>query len=835
MTSEARFQLAAPLVNLTDYWTDGTADRSLTEATLSAGSLSVSIGTTAASGNVAATNGVSINLSNLKGLVSGSASAKVPFLALPLAAEPLFTQAVVGSLTLRVKPPGTLFTSPLSATVNVSARTEAGVTKLLIEPTAPITHSTGLVTITYKTGTVIGQTYEEAGIPWLRLDFLTLLSSITKGTPLVQTALAEGQADFAIDFNGLPVVDGSGNAVQSLKASAVLSSGTTVIPNRPPEIYRDVTGDGRLLAAVAVEAGKSASLITSGSLKVFDANGVAEILVAEPEQGRLLLGTTPIDFTATDASIRSYGGRRWKVFSVSGGVAPTQLATLQFEADADALKGEETVVWLIARDTRQAYSSPFTALVTVSGPDRAPEWTVLPTLAELIDTNGDDIFVLLQGQLQARDPEGVALTYSVAQGQTQANLSVRVGLYGQISVVRASGAVRYQPNDALIEALGPGTFTDTFLLQASDGVNTVGQTVSIIVQGANDMPAGANSTLGVLENTFYPFALEDFGFSDRDSGDSLGAVRIETLPQAGAGVLTVAGTRVTAGQVIDAAQIIDLRFEPAANVNGLNAASFDFSVRDAQLFDASPNTFRVDIAASDWMRLSGQTYHWSSHVLLGDVDMAFQSTGLAVSQPVSTGPEGRFELTLPDEGMYRVEASRELTSGETGNVISAADALAALKLSVGLNPNADPDGAGPLKALPVSPYQFLAADVTGDGRVSAADALAILKMAVKRTDAPAREWLFVNEVHDVWDEMAGAGTGAFSLTRSNVSKDGVMPTDLELTKQAPLNLVAVLKGDVNGNWSAPAGSERLPDSYFHVLAAAHPLTVQVAQFGVMPM
>ena len=69
--------------------------------------------------------------------------------------------------------------------------------------------------------------------------------------------------------------------------------------------------------------------------------------------------------------------------------------------------------------------------------------------------------------------------------------------------------------------------------------------------------------------------------------------------------------------------------------------------------------------------------------------------------------------------------------------------------------------------------------------MTSADALAILKMAVKRTDAPAREWLFVNENQDFWNET----------TSSSVVWDKVLQVNSPLTTQQ--NVVAVLKGDVN--------------------------------------
>jgi len=142
-------------------------------------------------------------------------------------------------------------------------------------------------------------------------------------------------------------------------------------------------------------------------------------------------------------------------------------------------------------------------------------------------------------------------------------------------------------------------------------------------------------------------------------------------------------------------------------------------------------------------------------------------------------------------------------------------ALAALKIAVGRNPNADPDGAGPLSAPAVSPYQFIAADVNLDGKVTSADALAILKMAVKRADAPAREWLFVNENQDFWNEA----TNSFTTTKSSVVWDKAVQVSSPLTTQQ--NVVAVLKGDVNGSWAPPSAAQDLDitaPTYFTDLA-----------------
>ncbi len=136
--------------------------------------------------------------------------------------------------------------------------------------------------------------------------------------------------------------------------------------------------------------------------------------------------------------------------------------------------------------------------------------------------------------------------------------------------------------------------------------------------------------------------------------------------------------------------------------------------------------------------------------------------------------------------------------------------------------NADPDGAGPLQPNLISPYQFIAADVTGDGRVNSQDALAILKMAVRRADAPARDWIFVREDADFWNESSGA----VSMNRNAVSYAKSPFTVLGSGAQG-LDFVGVLKGDVNGSWGAGAGAQTLPQEYFASLAQSLGVPVEV--------
>jgi hypothetical protein len=126
----------------------------------------------------------------------------------------------------------------------------------------------------------------------------------------------------------------------------------------------------------------------------------------------------------------------------------------------------------------------------------------------------------------------------------------------------------------------------------------------------------------------------------------------------------------------------------------------------------------------------------------------------------------------------------------------------------------------------------MAADVNNSGTVTATDALLILRMAVKLPTAPAQEWFFVEEKRDLWNEAANNGQGAFSLTRTSASWDRTITAD---PTGGPVNLVAVLKGDVNGSWTAPPGSQDLDalfPTYFDDLALL--LGVPEDQWGAGP-
>ncbi len=114
-----------------------------------------------------------------------------------------------------------------------------------------------------------------------------------------------------------------------------------------------------------------------------------------------------------------------------------------------------------------------------------------------------------------------------------------------------------------------------------------------VTSAANNPPTTSGLAVSTNEDIAHTFAAAQFNFADTDSGDSLAAVRIDTLPAGTSGSLALNGTAVIATQVIAVAGIPTLVYTPATNVNG--DATFTFSVSDGTDFSATPATATVTV------------------------------------------------------------------------------------------------------------------------------------------------------------------------------------------------------------------------------------------------
>jgi len=212
-----------------------------------------------------------------------------------------------------------------------------------------------------------------------------------------------------------------------------------------------------------------------------------------------------------------------------------------------------------------------------------------------------------------------------------------------------------------------------------------------------------------------------------------------------------------------------------------------------------------------------QAYHWKSHALLGDVVV---SNANDASQTTTT-VNGLGQFTTVTESTLLVTAERAIPALEadiTSAAVNLQDAIAILKMVVGLDVN----GSG--KAL--SPYQALAADFNGDGVVSLTDAIGVLKHVVGLTQTSTPHWAFANEADTTVPVKASTTPGAAPAISSDLS--AVVEVDVHF------GLVGYLVGDVDGSFAGLSTATNLLTSdstYFTDLVTATS-GLSLSQFGV---
>jgi VCBS repeat-containing protein len=337
----------------------------------------------------------------------------------------------------------------------------------------------------------------------------------------------------------------------------------------------------------------------------------------------------------------------------------------------------------------------------------------------------------------------------------------------------AQGSVSVNPDGTLsftpaTNISGPVVVSYT-VVDPSGATSTATLTINV---AANTPPAGTNTTLTLPEDSSQTFQPANFGFTDSDPGQSLAAVRIDTLP--GAGVLSLNGAPVAAGQVVSAANISNLLFTPAPNANGDNYARFNFSVQDsAGTFDATPNTLSLNVtpvadAAVVGGDTTGATVEDTTLRATGTLTVTDPDVGIGASearfvpQAGIQGAHGNFSVNEAGQWVYALNnadpAVQALGAGqflpaETFTVRTADGTAQIITVSI----------AG-TNDVPVATSSSLsvkenAAITTGTLNAADADANAVLSFAV-RGDVPpgltlnANGTYAFNPAHPAYQQLA---------------------------------------------------------------------------------
>jgi hypothetical protein len=196
------------------------------------------------------------------------------------------------------------------------------------------------------------------------------------------------------------------------------------------------------------------------------------------------------------------------------------------------------------------------------------------------------------------------------------------------------------------------------------------------------------------------------------------------------------------------------------------------SVTSAATATVEPSGIDINIQAHAWNTPTAPL-----------VGVSIVATGATLSETLSTDATGKASISGVGDQSLSLTASLSASSAVSQSV-NLTDAIAILKLIVGLPVNAG--GAA------LSPYQALAADFDGNGSVQLTDAIGVLKHVVG-LQAPKPEWRFVDE----------ANADIAAIADHPLSPGQVPALDLDLSQaqaEHQLTLVGLIAGDVNGSF-----------------------------------
>jgi cyclophilin family peptidyl-prolyl cis-trans isomerase len=176
----------------------------------------------------------------------------------------------------------------------------------------------------------------------------------------------------------------------------------------------------------------------------------------------------------------------------------------------------------------------------------------------------------------------------------------------------------------------------------------------------------------------------------------------------------------------------------------------------------------------------------------------YAATAIRVKQTNSIGQVsevgGKFDSTVLDASAIAFWKTPAKSPAETNKnaAVNLSDAIAILKMIVGLNVNSN--------NTPLSPYQSIAADFDQSGGVGLTDAIGVLKMVVGLS-APAPTWKYC-DAQKVPANLSAADWLSPKTWGTNAVISGASQSlTSDVSQPSPVNVVGVLTGDVDGSWA----------------------------------
>ena len=359
-------------------------------------------------------------------------------------------------------------------------------------------------------------------------------------------------------------------------------------------------------------------------------------------------GTDPDSGDTKSYSLIDNAGGRFAINAGTGVITVANGSLLDYEAAT-----AHSVIVRVTDAGGLTYDETFS--ITVTNVNEAP--TDLTLSANTVPENAANGTVV--GTVTGTDPDiGDTKTYSLTNNAG-----------GRFAINSGTGAITVA-NSTLLNYEAATSHNVTVRVTDRAGL-TYNETFTILVTNVNEAPTGTNATITINEDTSRTITAASFGFSDVDAGDSMSAVRIDTLPTAG--TLTLSGVAVTTGQVVSAADLAagNLAFTPAANANGTGYANFTFSVRDSNnAYDTAPNTLTINVTAVNdaptdlSLSLSTVAENAVNGTVVGTITGTDPDAGDSKSYTFTNSAGGRFAInrttgviTVADASLLNYEAA----------------------------------------------------------------------------------------------------------------------------------------------------------------------------------
>ena len=137
-----------------------------------------------------------------------------------------------------------------------------------------------------------------------------------------------------------------------------------------------------------------------------------------------------------------------------------------------------------------------------------------------------------------------------------------------------------------------------------------------------------------------------------------------------------------------------------------------------------------------------------------------------------------------DDGQLILSPTLNKLANKDDASINLSDVIASLKLFLGLN----------LPDAYRSPYNYVAADLDANGKVELSDVISLLKvfLGLPVANTQAMEWVFVK------DSVSPTDVNGQPFDKDHATPP---PVTHDFSESAEVNIVGILRGDVDGSWT----------------------------------